>query len=106
MSKQCKHTPCPKGYLEWHTWADKMTRTHRQIKCPVCKRYTIWVKKEIDVNLVDAKVVEILSAPEYKFGKWFVKAKVSAYGRESETEQMFSSKGAADKFTIGDTVQI
>ena len=58
------------------------------------------------MNVIDATVIEILGKPELKYNKWFVKAKVSAYGRESETDQMFSSKSEAEAFKVGDTVQV
>jgi hypothetical protein len=45
MSEQCNHTPCPESYLSWHAWAEEMNKTHKQIKCPVCGLYAIWVKK-------------------------------------------------------------
>jgi hypothetical protein len=37
-----EHTPCPSGYIDWHEWAARMKRTHRQIKCGGCGRYSIW----------------------------------------------------------------
>jgi hypothetical protein len=40
-----RHTPCPEGYLQWHEWAEKMLRTHVQVKCPTCGMYAIWKRK-------------------------------------------------------------
>jgi hypothetical protein len=40
-----KHTPCPKGYIEWHEWAEKMGKTHNQIKCHSCGFLVVWVEK-------------------------------------------------------------
>lgn len=40
------HTPCPKGYLQWHAWAKTMSKTHKQRKCPGCDRYAIWEPKK------------------------------------------------------------
>ncbi len=40
-----KHTPCPEGYIAWHIWAARMGKTHRQIKCPMCGLYSIWIPK-------------------------------------------------------------
>ncbi len=40
------HTKCPKGYLPWHEWAREKGKTHKQIKCKGCGRYSIWVKIE------------------------------------------------------------
>lgn len=39
------HTPRPEGYMAWMSWADRMSKTHKQIKCAGCGRYTIWVPK-------------------------------------------------------------
>lgn len=36
------HTPCPEGYLQWHAWADKMSKTHKQVRCPGCGLWAIW----------------------------------------------------------------
>jgi len=35
----------PKGYADWHEWAKEKSKTHKQVKCPVCNRYTEWVLK-------------------------------------------------------------
>lgn len=43
---KCRHTPQPYGYLQWHAWAKKMSRTHRQMKCPFCGLWEVWVQKE------------------------------------------------------------
>lgn len=40
-----KHTPAPAGYLAWDEWAEKKSKTHRQVKCTGCGRYSIWVPK-------------------------------------------------------------
>lgn len=45
-SNRSKHTPCPEGYLEWFAWAEKKSKTHRQIVCPGCGLYAIWVPKK------------------------------------------------------------
>lgn len=42
----CKHTPCPEGYREWHEWAERKLRTHRQIRCPNCGLWAIWVRRK------------------------------------------------------------
>ena len=42
----CKqHTPSPEGYMQWHAWAARMNRTHRQIKCEGCGLWAIWTPK-------------------------------------------------------------
>src|SRR3954470_8314255 len=45
MSEECRHTPCPKGYVDFCDWADKMSKTHDQIKCKVCDSYDVWVER-------------------------------------------------------------
>jgi hypothetical protein len=39
------HTPCPDGYLDWHEWAEKKSRTHTQEKCPHCGLWAVWKRK-------------------------------------------------------------
>lgn len=39
------HTACPSGYVAWHEWAERMSKTHRQKRCPVCGLLAIWEKK-------------------------------------------------------------
>ena len=39
------HTPSPKGYNQWHAWARKMSRTHKQEKCSGCGLYAIWTPR-------------------------------------------------------------
>ena len=39
------HDAGPSGYLQWHAWARRMARTHRQIKCTGCGLYVIWLPK-------------------------------------------------------------
>jgi hypothetical protein len=36
----------PEGYIEWHAWARKQGRTHKQKKCPGCGLFKIWVPRE------------------------------------------------------------
>lgn len=41
------HTPCPRG-ARWHKWAKEMLADgYRQIKCPGCGLYLIWVSKQM-----------------------------------------------------------
>lgn len=42
---QCKHTPCPSGYLGWHSWAEEKSKTHAQVRCPGCGKWAIWLPK-------------------------------------------------------------
>lgn len=41
-----RHTKCPEGYVQWHLWAEKKSKTHRTEQCPGCGLYTIWVPKK------------------------------------------------------------
>jgi hypothetical protein len=39
------HTPAPVGYRNWHDWAERMSKTHKQAMCKGCRRYVIWIPK-------------------------------------------------------------
>lgn len=41
-----RHTPAPVGYLAWHAWAEKKSRTHVQERCPGCGLWMIWRPKK------------------------------------------------------------
>ncbi len=45
MAEPCQHTPCPSGYVQWHYWADQMSKTHKQVRCPGCGLLSLWVPK-------------------------------------------------------------
>lgn len=38
------HTKQPEGYLAWHEWAEKKSKTHHQVKCDGCGLFAIWKK--------------------------------------------------------------
>ena len=40
-----RHTPAPRGYIEWHIWAEEMSKTHDQKVCDGCGLLVIWVQK-------------------------------------------------------------
>lgn len=40
--KAALHTPQPVGYVEWHNWAQQMTKGFKQKKCPGCGLLNIW----------------------------------------------------------------
>ena len=42
---QAAHTPAPVGWPDWHAWASRMSKTHRQLRCPGCGLWMIWVEK-------------------------------------------------------------
>lgn len=41
-----QHSKEPEGYLQWHDWAAKKIKTHRQIRCMGCKLLVIWVPRK------------------------------------------------------------
>ena len=40
------HTSCPNTYLGWHEWAQEKAKTHVQVRCDECGRFSIWVPKK------------------------------------------------------------
>ena len=44
-SSASTHTPAPSGYLQWHGWAERMAKTHRQLRCRGCRLFKVWVPK-------------------------------------------------------------
>lgn len=58
-----KHTSCPVGYIAWHEWAEKKGRRHKQIMCPKCDLYVIWIrreKREPDYGKLGQTVIETI----------------------------------------------
>lgn len=39
------HTKAPEGYIAWHEWAEKKSKTHKQERCPTCGFFSIWKKR-------------------------------------------------------------
>lgn len=55
-SKAELHTEMPADYLWWHECAEKMAKTHAQVRCPGCGFWRIWVpKKPTDDEILAAK---------------------------------------------------
>lgn len=45
---QClRYTGEPKGYYDWHEWAGKKNKTHRQYKCSNCGLWHIWRRRKL-----------------------------------------------------------
>lgn len=44
--QQAGHTPTPMGYLPWHEWAERKSKTHQAVRCSGCDLYAIWIPKE------------------------------------------------------------
>jgi hypothetical protein len=42
-----QHTPSPESYLRWHSWAERMSKTHAQEKCASCGLYVIWTPNKL-----------------------------------------------------------
>lgn len=40
-----EHTPMPPGYVERFEWANELKKTHRQVQCPECHLYNIWIPR-------------------------------------------------------------
>jgi len=64
------------------------------------------VAEGVNVNLIDAKVIEILSNPYHLYGRFWVDVKVTAYGRESKTEIMCRTLEEAESVSVGKVIQI
>lgn len=58
------------------------------------------------MNLIDAKIIEVKSKPYILYGRFWVGVKVTAYGRESETEVMCKTLKEAEKVHIGQVIAI
>ncbi len=58
------------------------------------------------MNLIDAKIIEILSKPYLLYGRFWVDVKVTSYGRESQTEVMCRTLEEAEAVAVGKIVQI
>lgn len=33
----------PIGYIDWHAWAERKKKTHKQQQCPDCGLWHVWV---------------------------------------------------------------
>lgn len=44
------HTPAPKGYMAWCDWVEHISKTHRQVECPGCGLFLVWVPKRAAVS--------------------------------------------------------
>lgn len=58
------------------------------------------------MNLIDAKVIKVLSKPYLLYGRFWVDVLVTAYGRESETEIMCRTLEEAEAVSVGKIIQI
>ena len=45
-----EHTRCPEGYMAWHSWAERMSKTHRQFRCPHCGLFEVWKPKSAGLS--------------------------------------------------------
>jgi len=53
------------------------------------------------MNLIDLHVVKVLAPPKFEYGKWFVKVRVTAYGRESDSTVLCATESEAKKVKPG-----
>lgn len=42
------HTPMPENYAAWHQAAEKLSKTHRQLRCDECGLWEIWADEGSD----------------------------------------------------------
>lgn len=44
----CKKSPIdePLTYVEWFKWAAEMNKTHKQVRCKECGKFTEWIKRD------------------------------------------------------------
>jgi hypothetical protein len=42
---ECRHTAVPDLYHEWQEWCEVASKTHRQVRCPACSLWAIWMPK-------------------------------------------------------------
>lgn len=35
----------PVGYIEWHEWAERKSKTHRQLRCHEHGLFHVWVRR-------------------------------------------------------------
>jgi len=42
---EANHTLCPSGYTAWFDWMEEMRKTHKQVRCPTCQCFSIWIPK-------------------------------------------------------------
>ncbi len=62
---ECVHTVQPTGYSAWHEWAELASNTHRQIRCPRCGKYAIWMRKDA-ANAYEKRLLEEAKAASEK----------------------------------------
>jgi hypothetical protein len=43
---ECRHAEGPKGYVDWHEWAERMSKRYDNHRCPKCGLWKVWKRKE------------------------------------------------------------
>lgn len=85
------HTPDPDGYCEWHEWAEEMSKTHRQVTCPRCGLWAIWLPK------AEAKVINDKRKADFRKVHRLVDRKIKSDRKERDRAEAESfSKWVAD----------
>lgn len=59
------HTPRPEGYMQRQAWAERMSKTHKQKRCPGCARFAIWIPK-----VTQPAEPVVAPAPGTKASRW------------------------------------
>lgn len=75
-----KHTPTPRGYVAWFSWAEAMaTRGFHQVRCDGCGLYAIWTGTRA---LVDPAEHETACLVGYRLRRVSKARRFTAGGRE------------------------
>ena len=60
MTKPCKHTEGPTGYIARHEWLERMAKRYNQTQCPKCGQWAIWKVPPKVEDMTDEQVREYL----------------------------------------------
>lgn len=42
---EAAHADAPESYAAWFAWAERKARTHTQVRCEGCGRFSVWVPR-------------------------------------------------------------
>lgn len=43
----CRPPKEPQGYLAWHEWAERKSKTHKQVRCREHGLFHNWIRREV-----------------------------------------------------------
>ena len=58
MTKPCKHTEGPTGYIARHEWLERMAKRYNQTQCPKCGQWAIWKVRPKVEDMTDEDLEE------------------------------------------------